>query len=66
MKTKAEIRASNKYNKEKTISVQLRLNKTTDADIISKLQSVPSKMGYIKELIRKDMKGVTIDEKSEL
>lgn len=66
MKTKAEIRASNKYNKEKTISVQLRLNKTTDADIISKLQSVRSKMGYIKELIRKDMKGVTIDEKSEL
>lgn len=58
MKTKAEIRASNKYNKEKTISVQLRLNKTIDADIISKLQSVPSKMGYIKELIRKDLQCV--------
>ena len=55
MKTKAEIRASNKYNKEKTISVQLRLNKTTDADIITKLATVPSKMGYIKELIRKDI-----------
>lgn len=55
MKTKAEIRASNKYNKEKTISVQLRLNKTTDADIIAKLATVPSKMGYIKELIRKDI-----------
>lgn len=55
MKTKAEIRASNKYNKEKTISVQLRLNKTTDADIIDKLATVPSKMGYIKELIRKDL-----------
>lgn len=55
MKTKAEIRASNKYNKEKTISVQLRLNKITDADIIAKLATVPSKMGYIKELIRKDI-----------
>jgi hypothetical protein len=55
VRTKAEIKASNKYNKEKTISVQLRLNRSTDADIISKLQSVPSKMGYIKDLIRKDI-----------
>ena len=55
MATNAEIRAVNKFNKEKTKCIQLRLNKKTDADIIAKLESVPSKMGYIKELIRKDM-----------
>lgn len=55
MSTKAEIQAINKYNKEKTKCIMVRLNKTTDADILAKLDSVPSKMGYIKDLIRKDM-----------
>lgn len=55
MKTKAQIKAINKFNKEKTRCVQVRLNVNTDADILAKLDSVPSKMGYIKELIRKDM-----------
>ena len=55
MSTKAEIQAINKYNKEKTKCIMVRLNKTTDADIIAKIDSVPSKMGYIKNLIRKDM-----------
>lgn len=55
MSTKAEIKAINKFNKEKTKSVQLRLNLKTDKDIIKKLDSVPSKMGYIKQLIRKDI-----------
>lgn len=57
MATKAQIKAVDKFNREKTKSVMLRLNKSTDADIIAKLESVPSKMGYIKELIRKDIKG---------
>ena len=35
--------------------MNLRLNKNTDADIIAKLESVPSKMGYIKQLIRADI-----------
>ena len=55
MANKAQIKASNKYNKEKTISVQIRLNKVKDADIIKQLDNVPSKMGYIKQLIRNDM-----------
>lgn len=54
--TYPQIKASNKYNKENTVSVQLRLNKVTDKDIIEKLAQVPSKMGYIKDLIRKDIK----------
>lgn len=55
MANKAQIKASNKYNKENTISVQLRLNKVKDAYIIKQLENVPSKMGYIKQLIRNDM-----------
>lgn len=50
-----DLRAIEKFNKEKTTTVCLRLNKNTDADIIAKLESVPSKMGYIKALIRADM-----------
>ena len=56
MATQAQIDASNKFNKENTLCVLLRLNFNTDRDVIQKLESVPSKMGYIKELIRKDMK----------
>lgn len=48
-------KASIKFNKEKTTTVNLRLNINTDADIIEKLKTVPSKMGYIKSLIRADM-----------
>ena len=50
------LKAIAKFNKEKTVSVRLALNKNTDADIIEKLASVPSKMGYIKELIRADIR----------
>lgn len=55
MATKAQIKASNKYDKENTKSVLLKLNKKTDADIIEMLDAVPSKMGYIKDLIRHDI-----------
>ena len=55
MATEAQIRANNKFNKANTKMVSLRLNYNTDADIIKRLDEVDSKMGYIKELIRKDM-----------
>lgn len=55
MATKAQIKASNKYDKENTKSVLLKLNKKTDADIIEMLDAAPSKMGYIKSLIRQDI-----------
>lgn len=51
----AKIKANNKFNKANTRMVSLRLNYKTDADIIEKLDSVESKMGYIKTLIRKDL-----------
>lgn len=56
MVTESKIRANNKFNKANTKVVGLRLNLKTDTDIIQKLDEVDSKMGYIKELIRKDIK----------
>lgn len=55
MATEKQIRASNKFNKQGTKCILLRLNFNIDADVIKKLDSVPSKMGYIKKLIRKDI-----------
>lgn len=55
MSSEAQNRASIKFNRDKTTCVMVRLNLSTDKDIISKLETVPSKMGYIKELIRKDI-----------
>ena len=55
MASEAKIRANNKSNKLNTTMVCVRLSYNTDADIIQKLDEVDSKMGYIKELIRKDM-----------
>lgn len=57
MSTKAQIKAINKFNKQNTVSVLVRLNKKTDADILQKLETVDSKLGYIKECIRKDLRG---------
>ena len=56
MASKAQIKASNKYDKENTWQISVRLNKKTDADILEHLETVESKQGYIKELIRRDMK----------
>lgn len=62
MATKAQIKASNKYDKEKTKSVLIKLNINTDKDIIEYLETVkPSKMGYIKNLIREDMKTKSLE-----
>lgn len=54
--SKAQIKATRKFEKENTKSILVKLNLKTDEDIIAKLDSVKSKMGYIKELIRKDIK----------
>lgn len=53
--TKAQLKAKERYNKANTITYCLRLNKNTDQDIIEILNSVGSKTGYIKELIRMDI-----------
>ena len=53
--TESQIRASVKYNKENTVQISLKLDRSTDADLIESLNRVANKQGYIKELIRRDI-----------
>ena len=53
--TESQVRASIKYNKENTVQISLKLNRSTDADLIDSLNRVKNKQGYIKELIRRDI-----------
>lgn len=55
MATESQKRASAKYDAANTKQVTLKLNLTTDADIIRRLEQSCNKQGYIKKLIRKDM-----------
>ena len=48
-------RPQEKYNREKTVVVNIRLVKSTEADIIEQLERQPNKSGYIKSLIRADI-----------
>ena len=57
MTTEAQKKASAKYDKEHTRSVMLKFNLTGDADILSKLDAVSNKQGYIKNLVRQDIRG---------
>lgn len=60
MTTDAQKRAQQKYdrdNRGKFKVMTLKFNKEQDADVLEKLSSVPNMQGYIKELIRKDIKG---------
>lgn len=57
--SEAQKRAQKKYdetNKDKFRMVHLKLNRDTDAEIVAKLESVDSIQGYIKELIRADIR----------
>ena len=49
-------RNSIKYDRENTKRVFIKLNKNTDKDILDYLDGITNKQGYIKSLIRKDMK----------
>lgn len=55
-----------KWQKKNTKTVLLRFNIRTDRDILKHLDTVSSKQGYIKELIRADMdkKGIVIPHPS--
>ena len=47
--------AKDRYDKENTHPLKLKLNLKLDADILAKLETVPSMQGYIKHLIREDI-----------
>lgn len=54
--TPAQKRAKDKYDKANTVQVKLKLNRKTDKEIIEALERSGNKQGYIKELIRADLK----------
>lgn len=54
--SEATKKAVRKYDDKMTKQFKMKLNLKTDADILEKLDSVPSKQGYIKQLIRDDLK----------
>lgn len=56
MVTQAQLKAQAKYDKKNTQQIALKLNVKHDADILAKLQNVANKQGYIKDLVRKDMR----------
>lgn len=58
----AQLRAGAKYDKENTRKIVLKLNKTTDADILAALACQTNMQGYIKRLIREDTGGRKKDD----
>ena len=44
------------WEKDNCASVRMKLNRNTDSDILAWLAEQPNKQGYIKELIRADMR----------
>lgn len=51
--------ATQKYNKTHVKQIKLNLNRNTDADIIKHLDAIDNTQGYIKGLIREDMKSTS-------
>lgn len=56
MASESQKRAVAKYDALNTRRISFKFNLNTDADILAKLDGVPNKQGYIKELIRRDIK----------
>ncbi len=52
---RAKTKAKDRYDKENTRPLKLKLNLKLDADILAKLETEPSMQGYIKRLIREDI-----------
>ena len=62
MASEAQKRATEKYDKANTKQIMMKLNKGTDADILKKLASVTNIQGYIKALIRADIRGEALGQ----
>lgn len=54
-KTHTSNEVKRRYYDKTMKQFKIDLNKNTDADIIAKLESVPNKAGYVKQLIRADI-----------
>lgn len=55
MRSDSQKKADRNYRASKTKSLSITLFTSTESDIIDKLDSVDSKAGYIKQLIRDDI-----------
>lgn len=44
------------WDKDNTTPIKLKLNNRTDADILTRLAQVGNRQGYIKQLIRADIR----------
>lgn len=49
-------KAQERYDRENTVRVTLKLNKKTDAEIIALLSSAPSKQGIIRSALKEYQK----------
>lgn len=56
MTSDSQKEAQRRYDDMHTTQINLKLNLKTDADILKKLENVGNKQGYIKDLIRDDIK----------
>ena len=56
MVSDAQKKASARYDLKNTVQIKLKLNKQSDKDVLDKLEEVDNKQGYIKGLIRDDIK----------
>ena len=56
MVSEAKKRAQLKYDRDNTRQIILKLNTKTDADVIGKLNSVGNKQGYLKDLVRENLR----------
>lgn len=54
-RTEAQKKADKKYHQTAMRAVKFEFHRTSDADILEKLDSVPVKAQYIRELIRADI-----------
>jgi hypothetical protein len=53
--TEAQRRAIAKYKNKMQRNITLSLNRKTDADVLAFLENKENMVGYIKNLVRKDM-----------
>ena len=56
MVSEAKKRAQLKYDRKNTKQIVLKLNSKTDADVIGKLERVGNKQGYLKDLVRENLR----------
>ena len=56
MISEAKKKAQLRYDKENTKQIILKLNTKTDADVLGKLESVGNKQGYLKDLVRDNLR----------